>query len=221
MTVESEEKERRRVERLLVMGRERSQRPLPAPRLAANGSGTRYAHRRHLFTDTSFLIPHQHDNILLNMASTSTLTSVVAIAAAFLTAFLLSYLSFSPLSVPQSSVPEPVNQPSPSADSWEPTSPKPPAVQSSKKNTNDLPGVTFLQQMKNYDLSEIVPLYPGSGPLLVSEVDSFNNVKIAPRLQSIVTMDYFRFVKLNLSKKCSLWPDNDRCAERYVCGRQE
>ena len=73
--------------------------------------------------------------------------------------------------------------------------------------------------MKGIDLNDIVPLHPGSGPLLISDVDSFNNVRIAPRLQSIVTMDYFRFVKLNLSKKCSLWPDDDRCAERSVCRR--
>lgn len=164
------------------------------------------------------LFPHcqKHDNVVLRMASTSTLTSVVAVAAAILTALLLSYLSFSSVPVTQSSDAEPVSQSSPSGDSWA-TSPKPPAVQQSpKKKANGPTQVTFLQKMKGYDLSEIVPLYPGSGPLLISDVDSFNNVKIAPRLQSIVTMDYFRFVKLNLSKKCSLWSDNDRCAERYV-----
>jgi hypothetical protein len=73
--------------------------------------------------------------------------------------------------------------------------------------------------MKGYDIREIVPLTPGSGPLLISEIDSFNNIKISPRLQSIVAMDYFHFVKLNLSKKCHLWPSDDRCSERYVLMR--
>ena len=108
---------------------------------------------------------------------------------------------------------------------------RPPAsapAESSCPSKNDGPATatpvlrqtTFLQETKDIDLSEVVPLYP-SGPLLVAEVDSFNNAKIAPRLQSIVTMDYFRFVKLNLSKKCRLWPDDGRCAERSVCGKRK
>lgn len=73
-------------------------------------------------------------------------------------------------------------------------------------------GESFLRKIRKIDLSSIVPLT--AAPLSISEVDSFNNVRITPRLQSIVEMDYFRFVKLNLSKKCSLWPDDARCPER-------
>lgn len=49
----------------------------------------------------------------------------------------------------------------------------------------------------------------------LSMVTSFNN-KLAPLIQSIVQMDYFKFVKLNLKRRCTLWPDNAKCSLRFV-----
>lgn len=135
------------------------------------------------------------------MSSSRSLTAVlVAVVAVLVTAIVL--LGRSPDRVP--------------VKASEPSNDKNSGQVSSSVKAAVRPEQTFLQRMKGTDLSDIMPLYP-SGPLLISELDSFNNLKIAPRLQSIVAMDYFRFVKLNLSKKCSLWPDDARCAERSVC----
>ncbi|XP_022915530.1 ero1-like protein [Onthophagus taurus] len=49
----------------------------------------------------------------------------------------------------------------------------------------------------------------------VDTVDYFNNVKIYPRLRSLLTKDYFRFYKVNLKKNCPFWIDDSRCAIRY------
>lgn len=49
----------------------------------------------------------------------------------------------------------------------------------------------------------------------VDTVDYFNNVKIYPRLKSLLTKDYFRFYKVNLKRQCPFWTDDSRCAIRY------
>ncbi|XP_054270587.1 ero1-like protein [Macrosteles quadrilineatus] len=49
----------------------------------------------------------------------------------------------------------------------------------------------------------------------VGTVDHFNNVKVYPRLASLITKEYFRFYKVNLKKDCPFWSDNSRCAMRY------
>ncbi|KAI5634651.1 endoplasmic reticulum oxidoreductin 1 (ERO1) domain-containing protein [Phthorimaea operculella] len=49
----------------------------------------------------------------------------------------------------------------------------------------------------------------------VDTIDYFNNVKIFPRLQSLVSKDYFRFYKVNLKKECPFWVDDSRCAMKY------
>lgn len=49
----------------------------------------------------------------------------------------------------------------------------------------------------------------------VDTIDYFNNVKIFPRIQSLVTKDYFRFYKVNLKKECPFWADDSRCAMKY------
>ncbi|XP_057318709.1 ero1-like protein [Microplitis mediator] len=46
-------------------------------------------------------------------------------------------------------------------------------------------------------------------------VDYFNNMKIYPRLQSLLLRDYFRFYKVNLKKDCPFWADDSKCAIRY------
>ncbi|XP_035436184.2 ero1-like protein isoform X1 [Spodoptera frugiperda] len=49
----------------------------------------------------------------------------------------------------------------------------------------------------------------------VDTIDYFNNVKVFPRLQSLVRKDYFRFYKVNLKKECPFWADDSKCAMRY------
>lgn len=49
----------------------------------------------------------------------------------------------------------------------------------------------------------------------VDTIDYFNNVKIFPRIQSLVSKDYFRFYKVNLKKECPFWADDSRCAMKY------
>lgn len=49
----------------------------------------------------------------------------------------------------------------------------------------------------------------------VDTVDHFNNVKVYPRLRSLLTKDYFRFYKVNLHRECPFWTDDSRCAMRF------
>lgn len=49
----------------------------------------------------------------------------------------------------------------------------------------------------------------------VDTVDYYNNVKIFPRLQSLLSKDFFRFYKINLKRVCPFWSDDGRCAMRY------
>ncbi|XP_034944457.1 ero1-like protein [Chelonus insularis] len=49
----------------------------------------------------------------------------------------------------------------------------------------------------------------------VDTVDYFNNMKIYPRLQSLLVRAYFRFFKVNLKKECPFWADDSKCAIRY------
>lgn len=71
---------------------------------------------------------------------------------------------------------------------------------------------TFLSSLKSKVLNDIIPITPDH--LNISSIDCYNNVHLSPRLQSIIHMDYFRFVKINLKKPCSLWPDDTKCSER-------
>ncbi|KAF2883801.1 hypothetical protein ILUMI_22387 [Ignelater luminosus] len=49
----------------------------------------------------------------------------------------------------------------------------------------------------------------------VDTVDHFNNVKVYPRLRSLLTKNYFRFYKVNLKHDCPFWTDDSRCAMKY------
>lgn len=49
----------------------------------------------------------------------------------------------------------------------------------------------------------------------VDTVDHFNNVKVYPRLRSLLTKHYFRFYKVNLKQECPFWTDDSRCAMRH------
>ena len=46
----------------------------------------------------------------------------------------------------------------------------------------------------------------------IESVDSFNNLKIYPRLNSLLSQDYFRYFRTNLQKECPFWPDDSRCS---------
>ncbi|MCL4117333.1 UNVERIFIED_CONTAM: hypothetical protein GTU68_029206 [Idotea baltica] len=54
----------------------------------------------------------------------------------------------------------------------------------------------------------------------IETIDSFNNLKIYPRLRSILEKDYFRYWKVNLNKGCLFWDDDSQCSIRY-CSVQE
>lgn len=49
----------------------------------------------------------------------------------------------------------------------------------------------------------------------IDTVDHFNNVKIFPRLQSLLIKDYFRFYKTYLRQECPFWEDDSKCAMRF------
>lgn len=49
----------------------------------------------------------------------------------------------------------------------------------------------------------------------VDTVDYFNNMRIYPRIQSLLVRDYFRFYKVNLKQDCPFWADDSKCAIRY------
>jgi len=70
----------------------------------------------------------------------------------------------------------------------------------------------FLELLKNETL-EGIPLN-NNEDFTLGNVDIFNNIHLLPRLKYIVSLDYFRFVKLNLNRKCELWADNVKCALR-------
>ncbi|KAB0792428.1 hypothetical protein PPYR_14387 [Photinus pyralis] len=49
----------------------------------------------------------------------------------------------------------------------------------------------------------------------VDTVDHFNNVKVYPRLRSMLTKNYFRFYRVNLKRECPFWVDDSKCAIKY------
>lgn len=50
----------------------------------------------------------------------------------------------------------------------------------------------------------------------VDTVDYYNNVKIYPRLKSLLNSNYFRFYKVNLHNGCPFWKDVDfQCAMKF------
>ncbi|CAG9857359.1 unnamed protein product [Phyllotreta striolata] len=46
----------------------------------------------------------------------------------------------------------------------------------------------------------------------IDTVDHFNNVRVYPRLKSLLLKDYFRFYKVNLKRPCPFWSDDSKCA---------
>ncbi|CAG9834032.1 unnamed protein product [Diabrotica balteata] len=48
----------------------------------------------------------------------------------------------------------------------------------------------------------------------IDTVDHFNNIKVYPRLKSLLLKDYFRFYKVNLKRPCPFWVDDSKCAMR-------
>jgi hypothetical protein len=74
----------------------------------------------------------------------------------------------------------------------------------------------FLNDVQRLTLDDFHPIdNQNAKDLTLSQISSFNNLQLGPRIQSIVRMDYFKFVKLNLNRGCTLWPDNSKCVLRY------
>lgn len=49
----------------------------------------------------------------------------------------------------------------------------------------------------------------------VDTVDYFNNVKIYPRLKSLLSNNYFRYYKVNLKRECPFWADDSHCTMKF------
>lgn len=73
---------------------------------------------------------------------------------------------------------------------------------------------TFLDILGKQTLDDFTPLNLSMRKPIIADIDLFNNVHLAPRLESISSMDYFRFIKLNLNRPCTLWSDDTRCSLR-------
>ena len=70
----------------------------------------------------------------------------------------------------------------------------------------------FLDQIRGLTLDDFNAIdNQNANDLTLSHISSFNNLQLGPRIQSIVRMDYFKFVKLNLHRRCTLWPDAHKC----------
>ena len=54
----------------------------------------------------------------------------------------------------------------------------------------------------------------------VDTVDYFNNMKIYPRLQSILQKDYFRYFNYNAKKPCPFWNNTNDICQFKSCGVQ-
>ncbi|XP_030624656.1 ERO1-like protein alpha isoform X1 [Chanos chanos] len=48
----------------------------------------------------------------------------------------------------------------------------------------------------------------------VETIDAFNNKDMFPKLQKLLSSDYFRFYKVNLNNRCPFWTDNSHCGLR-------
>ncbi|GAA6066442.1 ERO1-like protein alpha, partial [Tachysurus ichikawai] len=48
----------------------------------------------------------------------------------------------------------------------------------------------------------------------VETIDGFNNKKLFPQLQKLLSSDYFRFYKVNLNNPCPFWMDSRHCGLR-------
>lgn len=74
--------------------------------------------------------------------------------------------------------------------------------------------LTFIDRFKQQDLSLFVNknALEDRDKFNATNVDQFNNNQLLPRLRSIVDMDYFKYIKLNLNKKCKLWSDDAKCS---------
>ncbi|XP_059484734.1 ero1-like protein isoform X2 [Neocloeon triangulifer] len=59
----------------------------------------------------------------------------------------------------------------------------------------------------------------------VDTVDTFNNNQLYPRLNSLLSHDYFKFYKVDLGRECPFWSDDSKCAIRYchveTCGESD
>lgn len=89
--------------------------------------------------------------------------------------------------------------------------------QSAVKKKEEVDSCTFIDRFRQRsDLLPFVRREPADQAVSFSpaHVDQFNNKQLLPRLLSLVDMDYFKYIKLNLNKKCTLWPDDAKCSRQ-------
>jgi hypothetical protein len=71
----------------------------------------------------------------------------------------------------------------------------------------------LLEEISGLSLDDFEPINKENvNELKLSDISTFNNLHLGPRIQSIVRMDYFKYVKLNLQRGCTLWPDSSKCS---------
>ena len=80
------------------------------------------------------------------------------------------------------------------------------------ESTKDRSTEEPLSNIRSLTLDDFYPIdNQNANDLTLGQISSFNNLQLGPRIQSIVRMDYFKFVKLNLHRRCALWPDAHKC----------
>ncbi|RWS24313.1 ERO1-like protein [Leptotrombidium deliense] len=87
------------------------------------------------------------------------------------------------------------------------------SFEKARKNVFQKPK-TFLESLRDKNVDDFIPLNMDIEPLTISKINNFNNIHLLPRLQSIVEMDYFKFIKLNLFRTCNFWSDGGKCSLR-------
>jgi hypothetical protein len=71
----------------------------------------------------------------------------------------------------------------------------------------------LLEEISGLSLDDFEPINKENvNELKLKDISTFNNLHLGPRIQSIVRMDYFKYVKLNLQRGCTLWPDSSKCS---------
>jgi hypothetical protein len=75
----------------------------------------------------------------------------------------------------------------------------------------------LLEEISGLTLDDFEPINKENvNELKLGDISTFNNLHLGPRIQSIVRMDYFKYVKLNLHRGCTLWPDSSKCSSRFA-----
>ena len=87
---------------------------------------------------------------------------------------------------------------------------KSPTIKSSK-NITDKEMVDFMNSLFLMELEDFRTVEKESFKL--KEIIKFNNLHFFPRITSLVQLDPFKFVKFNLKRPCTLFPDIFSCTK--------